>query len=775
MRRVHHVRGIAGELHLYVILGFPETQGAAVHAGIRDDGLLVRGVVIHDLERCVRILFALRRPLREHQGKFAELGRRAGVCAVLKGLLALGLEVAVQVDQVVHGAGHGSEMALVALRPGCAVFFGEALVVHEVLFHIDQFHDGLCGIDDGGVIRAAVVIAAALALRGEQEVRQMDGALQVAHIAGALVFIDKDAQHTGMVLDTALPGGRQVGRHVVHQGIDLFELLVDRHVQPLVREVSLGDVRRVQAIPGLCMGGRLLRRFNRCFAGHLRVPGPRHPDGKHAFRFIAGFVLGPKLIDALCLALRLEGAGIGVVAVVRHGQGRLVPVLIDDRDHAVLQRGLGVDGHLGNLIFRHGVAVCVDGREHGVVGDGGFDLVDRIQILDRLEIDVPGLGLVGCEVVHPLRMALRQLAGLQDVQGRRIDAVRTPFIVQGIGGHGRVGRNGHQAAGRGGKVPPEMRLLAAQERGEELVVVLRIALQIGVEAQVQGELVHRLFGILIVGHRSGHHKLLLFVHGIPQREGQVLVGAAGTAGIRDAAVLRRVAGGHRNLAAVVLPDKPAAVVRAHRDGVHLAVDQGLHGLDLAAGVVDFPLVRCDLFVQADGGGIGKRDRLDAHVAPVYVIAVGDQHAHLDLVVFAGRIILEAGNVAHSGGARGRDAVAIGGAVFDFAVDQELQRDVGRPFARVDVQVLQIRAAGHVKGDAAALFDKDKAVVGAFLRLRVHAVRIDVRGLGVLNHRAALLLANRGHVGDLGFLHIFPVVIRKAGIVEISPVDVALAG
>lgn len=73
VRRVHHVRGIAGELHLYVILGFPETQGAAVHAGIRDDGLLVRSVVIHDLERCVRILFALRRPLREHQGKFAEL------------------------------------------------------------------------------------------------------------------------------------------------------------------------------------------------------------------------------------------------------------------------------------------------------------------------------------------------------------------------------------------------------------------------------------------------------------------------------------------------------------------------------------------------------------------------------------------------------------------------------------------------------------------------------------------------------------------------------
>ena len=107
-------------------------------------------------------------------------------------------------------------------------------------------------------------------------------------------------------------------------------------------------------------------------------------------------------------------------------------------------------------------------------------------------MDRPFAALARGEGPQVVGMARRERLGMQQVEASGEDLMPPlPLedllvdVVDAVRRHGIGGADGHDAALGRHEIAPEMALLAAHERREELVVPLRIALHVGVDAQVE--------------------------------------------------------------------------------------------------------------------------------------------------------------------------------------------------------------------------------------------------------------------------------------------------
>ena len=128
--------------------------------------------------------------------------------------------------------------------------------------------------------------------------------------------------------------------------------------------------------------------------------------------------------------------------------------------------------------------------------------------------------------------------------------------------------------------------------------------------------------------------------------------------------------------------------------------------------------------------------------------MGNERAHLYLIVRIGRIVLEAGDIAYRRCSAGGDAVSIRFAEFNLSVHNEFQGNVRGPFSCIHIQILHLWASGHAEGHTTAFFYKDEPIVAIGLRLWIDAVTVDIGRFCILNDRAALLRPHRCYVGDL---------------------------
>ena len=185
MRRVHHIIRIGCQEH--IVLCFPETQGTTVHPRVRDN-LLFQCLMFVQVFQCAGLIFlSFRRAFWMQQSKLRQLCRRTGEGSILKSQLSFCMKISMKFNQIIHRLFDGFVLTVITGLPILLIISSG----NHLGFYFHQFHNGLCRIDDRGIISAWSLIGACLrVLAANQIICNLNRLLQILNRSTCLIFID---------------------------------------------------------------------------------------------------------------------------------------------------------------------------------------------------------------------------------------------------------------------------------------------------------------------------------------------------------------------------------------------------------------------------------------------------------------------------------------------------------------------------------------------------------------------------------------------------------